>query len=274
MTASSQQGEHYGADYDYDSESPHLKHRHLYEGLMSLVEEILDGIQPSGRPTEVLEIGAGDGAVSKRLLELGCDVTGTEMSQASVDSMNTRFAGSDRFRSLFDPDGNLGPLEGRQFDLILYASVLHHIPDYLAAIRNSTGRHLRPGGALVSMQDPLWYPRMSPTTLRLTHFGYLTWRLTRGNYLRGIRTRLRRVLHGISEEAAGDAVEYHVVRSGVDEEAIAGLLDSDFELVETIRYWSSQGRPQQKLGERMGMTNTFAILARDYHPRRGAERHD
>ena len=55
----------------------------------------------------VLEIGAGDGSVSDRLLALGCDVTGTEMSLDSVESMNSRFDGNDRFHAVYDPDGSL-----------------------------------------------------------------------------------------------------------------------------------------------------------------------
>ena len=51
-----------------------------------------------------------------------------------------------------------------------------------------------------------------------------------------------------------------------DEEAIADLLVPEFGQVETVRYWSSQGTPQQRAGEKLGMFNTFAIFARDYHP--------
>ncbi len=260
------QGSHYLADYDYNSESPHLKHRHLYEGLMDQVSVLVEGIGVTGREVEVLEIGAGDGSVSHRLLEIGCAVTGTEMSPDSVDTMNRRFAGNDRFRAVFDPDGSLGMLGDRQFDLILYASVLHHIPDYLATIRNSIDNHLRAGGALVSVQDPLWYPRIPRSVLYFTNVSYLSWRVLQGEIFRGMKTRLRRALHGLSEEAPGDTVEYHVVRNGVDEKAVSDLLTAEFSEVETISYWSSQGTIQQRLGEKLGLVNTFAILAREYHP--------
>ncbi len=256
----SSQEDHYETGYDYWSESPHLKHRHLYEQLVGEMADLV--VDPSAaRPPEILEIGAGDGAISERLLALGCDITGTEMSRHSVSVMNSRFGSNDRFRALHDPDGDLGCLEGRRFDAVVFASVLHHIPDYLAAVDHAVEAHLRPGGALISIQDPLWYPRMSPTSLRLTNAAYLSWRIGRGNIARGLKTRLRRRFQGLSEEAPGDAVEYHVVRDGVDEEAIVDQLRARFESVNLLTYWSSQGVVQQRLGERLGMVNTFAIFA-------------
>jgi hypothetical protein len=148
--------------------------------------------------------------------------------------------------------------------VILFASVLHHIPDYMTAVDEAVERHLRPGGSLVSIQDPLWYPRMSPGTKRFADAAYLSWRLTRGNLVRGLKTRLRRRVSGLSEEAPGDAVEYHVVRDGVDDRALATLLEDRFEGVETVSYWSTQGSLQQRVGERLSLLNTFALFATGY----------
>ena len=60
-----------------------------------------------------------------------------------------------------------------RFDLILYSSVLHHIPDYLGHIDAAAAGHLKPGGSLVSIQDPLWYPRVPKTSRSLTEAFYL-----------------------------------------------------------------------------------------------------
>lgn len=254
----SEQGIHYGRDYDYVSESPHLRHRHLNKLLMDRTASAVP--DPDGRSPEVLEIGAGDGSVSERLLALGFDVTATEMSAESVTAMDARFGRNDRFRSVLDPDGSLDVLGDRRFDAVVFASVLHHIPDYLAAIRKASSL-LKPGGSLVSVQDPLWYPRLPPSTVRMSSILYLTWRVTRGNFLRGLKTRVGRMTRGISEEAPGDVVEYHVVRDGVDEVAIRELLAPGFERVDVLEYWSSQGVAQQWLGERLGRVNTFAVFA-------------
>ncbi len=256
------QENHYSRDYDYRAGSPHLKFPHLYESLMGRVAEELTGV--SDVPS-VVEVGAGDGSVTDRLLALGCDVTGTEMSNDQVDEMTARFESHEHFRSVHDPDGDMAVLGESRFDLILYSSVLHHIPDYLGHIREASSGHLKPGGSLISIQDPLWYPRVPRASRRLTEAFYLAWRIGQGDIVRGVKTRSRRLFSGLSEEEPGDAVEYHVVRDGVDEEAIVGELKGTFESVELRKYWSSQGTAQQKLGERLGYTNTFAIFASGFN---------
>lgn len=261
---SKQQQEHYGQDYDYAKGSPHLRYRHLYEMLTGRIEEEVGKATAPGSTPEVLEIGAGDGSVTKRLLELGYTVTGTEMSGDSVKAMKTRFSGNESFRALLDSDGDLEVLGGERFNTVLFASVLHHIPDYLASLKLVCDRHLQPGASIVSIQDPLWYPRQGRLVNFVTKVFYLSWRLTQGQFVRGFKTRLGRARRGVSEDAPGDVVEYHVVRNGVDEEMIRSQLEVDFDSVEIHRYWSSQGPPQQWLGEKLGLVNTFAIFASGY----------
>jgi hypothetical protein len=114
---------------------------------------------------------------------------------------------------------------------------------------------------MVSIQDPLWYPRMSPREHRISEACFISWRVFQGDLMRGMKTRMRRATKGLSEVAPGDAVEYHVVRDGIDEEAMREELDGRFEAVRVIPYWSSQGTMQQRLGERLGLLNTFALVA-------------
>ena len=258
------QEDHYSRDYDYLAGSPHLKHRHLYEALMGRIADELSRGDGSGNRS-VVEVGAGDGSVTERLLALGYQVTGTEMSRDSVDQMTRRFGANDRFTAVHDPAGDLSSLGDRKFDAIIYSSVLHHIPDYLGHISAALEDRLLAGGSLISIQDPLWYSRVPKASLQLTRASYLSWRVSQGGIMRGIKTRSRRLVSGISEEAPGDAVEYHVVRDGVDEDAIVGLAEPVFDSVELRKYWSSQGSAQQRLGEKLGHTNTFAIFATGFH---------
>jgi 2-polyprenyl-3-methyl-5-hydroxy-6-metoxy-1,4-benzoquinol methylase len=81
-----------------------------------------------GHPTEILETGAGDGSVTEHQLARGYAITATEMSAESIESMNRRFGSKDRFSAVHDP-GHLRALPGTGFDAVLFASVLHHIPD-------------------------------------------------------------------------------------------------------------------------------------------------
>lgn len=55
--------------------------------------------------------------------------------------------------------------------------------------------------------------------------------------------------------------EYHVVRQGVDEQALVTFLTTAFSHVDVLRYWSTQAAPLQRLGEKLGLRNTFGIEA-------------
>jgi SAM-dependent methyltransferase len=269
MTESNPQDEFYDEDSEYFAGSPHLRHRALNQTLLDLVYGAADAAADAGLPADLLEIGGGDGSITEPLLARGLAVTSTEMSSASVRRMRARFPHNDRFRAVHDADGSLGILEGDRFSCILFASVLHHIPDYKTTVANAVAEHLREGGSLVTIQDPLFYPRLSAATRRTSSLAYLSWRIAQGDLMRGVMTRLGRAMRGPSEYSPGDAVEYHVVRAGVDEEAMTELLTPWFEQVELHRYWSSQGPLQQRAGEAVGLRNTFAIVARGYA---GAER--
>jgi SAM-dependent methyltransferase len=254
----------YDETSDYIAGSPHLRHRTLNRSLLEVIFSAVDSATAAGLPAEVLEIGGGDGSITEPMLARGLGVTSTEMSLASVERMRTRFAGNDRFQALHDPDGSLRVLGEDRFSCILFASVLHHIPDYLTAIADAASQHLLPSGSFVSIQDPLWYPRLRPAVRRASSGSYLSWRICQGDLLRGIRTRLRRARSGLSEEEIGDAVEYHVVRNGVDELAIASRLRPHFQRVTIRPYWSTQGAMQQRAGQALNLQNTFAATATGY----------
>lgn len=269
LGAANLQEEVYDESSDYFAGSPHLRHHELNRALLDLIFGAIDELAGKGLPLELLEVGGGDGSITEPVLARGLAVTSTEMSRASVERLRSRFPHNDRFRAVHDADGSLAVLADQEFSCVLFASVLHHIPDYMATIADALSRHLRPGGSLVTVQDPLFYPRLSPMTRRASNAAYLSWRIFQGDLLRGARTRLRRAARGASEEEAGDAVEYHVVRDGVDEQRIVEFLTPRFEAVELHRYWSSQGPLQQRVGQALGLHSDFAVVARGY---RGAER--
>lgn len=254
----------YGTGYDYRSGAPHLKHPQLYDRFCHLLREELRHVAGLDLPMTVLEIGAGDGAFVEPLLATGADVTGTEMSRSSIEALESRFEANASFESVFDPDGSLAALGDRRFAIVLYASVLHHIPDYLSAMANACDRHLLPGGTLLSLQDPLWYPSLHRRVRFASEAMYLSWRLTRGDFVRGLASRARRMRNDLRPDEPGDMVEYHVVRDGVDQDAIERLLEPRFEHVTIISYWSTHATVWQSLGERLSLSNTFAVQARGH----------
>jgi phospholipid N-methyltransferase len=259
MIQSADHSSHYRADYDYLKGSPHLRH----SGLNAfLIDSIIKTFGPSeGSDKSVLEVGAGDGSLTKSLLAHGYRVVATEMSEASAERLASLFGGHDRFEVLYDPTGELSVIEGRRFDSLLFASVLHHIPDYLGIISLLVNSHLNAGGALVSVQDPLWYPRVPRRVRFATEAAFVSWRLTQGNLGQGLKTRLSRLGRGPGETTPGDLIEYHVVRNGVNERAIARLLSTRFQNVRIETYWSTQGSLQQSLGEAANIKNTFSVFA-------------
>jgi SAM-dependent methyltransferase len=251
----------HGACHDYVSGSPHLKHRHLRDRLLGLIR---DEIEAVGRLPHVLEVGGGHGGYTEPVLARGCAVTATEMSLPSVERLTLQYGRNPRFRALFDPDGSLDVVGDQRFSLLLCASVLHHIPDYVAFLDGPALQHLSPGGTIVTIQDPLWYPTLGRLDALLTKVGYFSWRVTKGGYVDGVRTRLRRVRGVYDESVTQDMVEYHVVRSGVDHRAISRTLEPQFESVRVVPYWSSQSPTWQWVGDRLGRCNTFAFVARGF----------
>ena len=121
------QSEHYGRGYDYHEGSPHLKHRHVYEKLTDRIATVVEASSAVSSPPRVLEIGAGDGSVTERLLARGYVVTATEMSEDSIESMKLRFGTNDRFTAIREA-GEMPATGYSNFDAVLFASVLHHVP--------------------------------------------------------------------------------------------------------------------------------------------------
>ena len=250
------------AGHDYRAGSPHLAHWHLYQRLLGELRGVLDALRARGVSWSVLDVGAGHGSFTEPLLAYGSSVTATEMSTPSLEAIRAKYGGNDRFTAVLDAEGPFAALEGRTFGLVLFASVLHHIPDYRAAI-DAAAAHVAPGGSIVTLQDPLWYPTLGRTDYVLSRLAYLWWRLGQGNYRRGLRSRWRWARGTYDETNPSDMVEYHVVRQGVDQGVVRDALASKFKEVRLIRYWSTQSVLWQRVGEAVGATNTFASVATD-----------
>lgn len=250
----------HGEGFDYDAGSPHLAHPRLRAAILTEIRTLVrQQFARSGR-CRVLEVGAGHGAFTDHVLAMGAEVTITEMSRPSLELLRTRFRHNDRAAFLLDPDGEAVFGLGQQFDLILCVSVLHHIPDYLGFVERVVGL-LGPGGAFASFQDPMWYPRLGRVRVRLDRAMYLAWRVGNGNVRRGIGTQLRRWRGVLDETNPSDMVEYHVMRQGVDEQALTELLRERFDAARLWPYFSSQGRWMQALGTRWRAPQTFALVA-------------
>lgn len=253
------QESHYDEQVDYRHGSPHLTHWVLFDRLVGLVRTELARLAAAGLDLDVLEVGAGHGGYTEPVLAAGSAVTAVEMSQPALDRLTARYGTNDRFRAVLDPDGRLAAV-GSGYSMVLAVSVLHHIPDYLAFLAAATER-LRPGGTLLALQDPMWFARIGRPVRLLDRGAFYAWRLGQGELSRGLHTVGRRLRGVYDETNPSDMVEYHAVREGVDELAVRDLLRCRFAEVRLETYWSHVAPAAQRAGERLGLRNTFGVVA-------------
>jgi len=251
---------------EYINGAPHLKHSSIGRLYRSLVTTAIESIRADTRTITVLELGAGNGLASTAWFESGVDLTAVDSSapmlrdlqaKASAHGLTPKTIVADALDYLASTDG--------QFDIVTHVSMLHHIPDYIELLTRSVA-HVRPGGCLLTFQDPLRYDRMPFGHHVLDRASYFAWRAGQGNLKRGLRTRWRRLRGVYSAAETVDFDEYHVVRNGVDSAAIIALLEPSFTKVEAVTYWSTYSRGLQWIGERVGLTSSFGILASGRKP--------
>lgn len=250
----------HGDEHDYEIGSPHLTHPQLRNRIIGTIRDVIGERLAGTGQARVLEIGAGHGAFTDHVLAAGAHVTVTEMSRASADVLRRRYAHNPAAKVVFDETGEAAGARDDEYDVVLCMSVLHHIPDYLAAI-TSWLPLLADGGAFVSFQDPLYYPRRSKVSMAADRGAYYAWRVAHGDLVQGAKSFVRRRRNAYDETNVRDMVEYHVLRDGVDEAAIVELLRPQFADTELITYWSTQSRALQRLGERLAAPTTFGIRA-------------
>lgn len=252
----------HGDGHDYIVGSPHLRHTALRQRIDERIAGVVRDVKRRQGHCTVLEIGAGHGSFTDTVLAAGGSATITEMSKASADYLADKFCANSAVRVLYDTDGHAPFRENAQYDVILLISVIHHIPDYLDVITRLCDTVLRTGGAVVTFQDPLWYPRQTRSARALSWGSYFAWRLTQGELRRGLATRWRRLRGNYSETEPSDLVEYHVVRDGVDDSELHDLFQERFKDVEIDRYFSTQSPRIHAFGEKHLPVNTFGLLAR------------
>ncbi|MFI5687271.1 class I SAM-dependent methyltransferase [Streptomyces sp. NPDC051636] len=245
--------------HDYANGSPHIRHHSVRQRVVDEVQRVLGSVQDRKGRCRILELGAGHGTFTDHLVAAGAEVEVTEMSAPSAELLRHRFRHNPLVTVTHDPEGKAA-FSGPSLDAVVAISVLHHIPDYLGTVERLIQR-IVPGGAFLSFQDPLWYPRRSKVSMSLDRNAYLLWRIGQGGYRSGMATRIRRMRGVYDESKAADMVEYHVVRQGVDEKALHAVLTENFHRTHMHRYWSTQSGLLQALGERMAPPTTFGLVA-------------
>ena len=241
--------------------APHLKHASLRALVSRLIQQACERAVEHTPTPRVLDLGAGEGSVTRQLLELGTRVTAVDVSSSQLAELDRKCEPfGDRLETRCgDMHEVLQQLVG-PFDVVVASACFHHLPDYLGIIRDAI-KLLAPHGQFLSFQDPLRYDSVGRFTRTFGEVSYLSWRVFQGDLWGGLKRRLRRS-RGVLDDSPLDNAEYHVVRSGVDQDAIAALLTAAGFECEIIRYFSTQSRVFQPVGETLGVQNTFAVVAR------------
>ncbi|MHC4957733.1 MAG: class I SAM-dependent methyltransferase [Planctomycetota bacterium] len=158
------------------------------------------GLLRTGSATpRALDFGCGTGNVSDHLDALGFRVTAADVSTRFLDMLR------DRFTTFRLNGADLAGLDDGAFDFVASYSVLHHIPDYLAAVRE-LARVTKPGGVVYIDHEAsprLWERREEHRRFRRrARFDKAPWR----RLVRSVRKRFG--LHGKGD--GGDEGDIHV----------------------------------------------------------------
>ena len=108
----------------------------------------LDQIRNSGNPPRTLDFGAGTGNLTRHLLNLGVHVAAADVSEECLNHLAYVAGGTGRLNTILLSGSDLANIPSGTFDMVATYSVLHHIPDYLASVRELV-RITKPGGVIV-----------------------------------------------------------------------------------------------------------------------------
>jgi ubiquinone/menaquinone biosynthesis C-methylase UbiE len=228
--------------------------------LHSLLKLAISQIESGRSPVQALDVGCGSGNLTSHLLELGADVTAADVAQGFLDLVSDRYSG--RAFSTFRLNGSdLGGIADSSFDLVATYSVLHHIPDYLAASAE-IARVTRPGGVVVIdheatphhwQPDPV-YSRFQREALRFDWRKYLR----PSNYVHRVRRVFdpRHSNEGDIHVWADDHVEWHKVADVMRQSGLEVIAEQDYLLYRGLY------RPEVYERYRDRCTDTRAMIFR------------
>jgi ubiquinone/menaquinone biosynthesis C-methylase UbiE len=180
--------------------------------------------------SRVLDIGCGTGNLFFKLLAMGHQVWGVDISQDMVEVLQEKIpTGSLNRTKLFClnvDDFISGCCE--KFDLIVMSSVLHHLPDYLETLSSVAGL-LAPGGLLYITHEPTQYA------------------LSRDRFLRKILWQADNVIYHMIKVGRIPNVaprsyrlsDYHLYHGFQEERVLQACTASGFEVIKFLRYSSA-----------------------------------
>jgi ubiquinone/menaquinone biosynthesis C-methylase UbiE len=196
----------------YDKTEPCVTAAWQQKWLRSTLELALERV---GRDARVLDAGGGSGNAALTLLELGTEPLLVDVSPQMIAIWERRAR-----QQGWTPRSELASLEeffshdSREWDLIVFSSVVHHLEDPLRVLRAAASR-LACSGLIVTIFDPVRAGYLGRILRRLD---YLQWVLkTRPRHVTTIiKRRLGRLRQNYQETNLGALAEVHAF-TGLDD---------------------------------------------------------
>lgn len=171
-----------------------------------LLPWVLQGEHPSG---EGLEIGAGSGAMTARLLEAFPDLRmiATDFDPDMVTTASRTLSAFGNRVAVERADATELPFADARFGLVLSAAMLHHVGRWETAVTEAL-RVLRPGGVLIG------FDILDVALLRLFNHPGHTVRMLRRGELESRLSELPATDVNVRVSAAGTMVRFTARRTG------------------------------------------------------------
>jgi SAM-dependent methyltransferase len=109
-----------------------------------------------GKPLDLLDVGCGTGMSRQLYAAHTKRYVGVDLSAEAIAVATARFPADEWLVA----DACALPFPDASFDAVAFSSVLHHIPDFTAALREAR-RVLRPGGHVFAFDPNLFHPAMA-----------------------------------------------------------------------------------------------------------------
>ena len=137
----------------YDDEHGEIFNAVEQDRLAAILSEAVMLIESDSDQRVALDYGCGSGNLTRHLLDQGLHVDSADISQRFLEIISERFGSTGVSNTIHLNGRDLSNIPDGQYDFVATYSVLHHVPDYLAAIREMI-RVLKPGGVLYLDHEP------------------------------------------------------------------------------------------------------------------------
>lgn len=161
----------------YDALHTEIFNRYEQASIRRLLRRA-DGLAGKTGARRALDIGAGTGNITMKLLDMGYQVTALDISAAMLEQLRAKAGG--RAELICRPvDEHLADGPAARYSLITISSVLHHLPSYEDTLERCF-RALMPGGGMLVLHEPLagYSKRKDPFAARaVSALSNRVWRL-------------------------------------------------------------------------------------------------